>query len=469
MGLAALEVDQVPAGPVAGGYVRSDLADGLVQIAAAMGPGNGRLVLVVGEPAAATAGACRQALARLADSWRLVWSPVDVGELVTGLHGQGSVGPQPWTVIWLQSAQRYLVPDDPELAEEVAATLRGALHRPDGGPLLILGTVTVDPRRWHRLLQPPASGGRDLWAQTRALLQVASLVPAGPAVVSRSRGGLREPGPAVEAGAWPTAMDSVRPGAVAPVASRVEAADTGAPEATETAATETAATETAATETAATETEAGAAVAVEPQAPGGRSLAEPEALAPEGSSHTQAPPPASVGDAGTADEAWPEVGQDDMLADADESDALLDVGDAGLAVPGDMLPGAEEIRARLMGAGIASLGSLPPGPVVDALPQTAEGVRELAEAWERDGNLSGAERLYEIAAMSGDLHALAELSRIRRSPDALRDMAQLYTQAVKERNVAALFSLAAAGHGGAVRALRRILAARARPPRRRPG
>lgn len=148
-------------------------------------------------------------------------------------------------------------------------------------------------------------------------------------------------------------------------------------------------------------------------------------------------------------------------------EALTEPGDDGLPEVGeDDLPDPEEIRARLMGAGIAALGSLPPGPVVDAFPETAEGVRELAEVWERDGNLAGAERLYEIAAMSGDLQALAELSRLRRSPDSLRDMSQLYTQAVKERNVAALFRLAAAGHGGAVRALRRILAARTRTPRR---
>jgi hypothetical protein len=82
---------------------------------------------------------------------------------------------------------------------------------------------------------------------------------------------------------------------------------------------------------------------------------------------------------------------------------------------------------------------------------------------ELEGNVTGAERLYEQAAMGGDLGALGRLGQLRAMPGAEQDADRLYGQAAAERNTGVMFSLAAAGHTGALRLLGRLLAEAAAP------
>ena len=92
-------------------------------------------------------------------------------------------------------------------------------------------------------------------------------------------------------------------------------------------------------------------------------------------------------------------------------------------------------------------------------------MRERARGRELDGNLRGAERLYERAAIGGDLDALSCLGRLRAQlgSDQLAAQLELYRQARDARNTGVLFSLAAAGHAEALGLLRRLRDEAARP------
>ena len=90
--------------------------------------------------------------------------------------------------------------------------------------------------------------------------------------------------------------------------------------------------------------------------------------------------------------------------------------------------------------------------------------RSRAVRREEAGNMTGAARLYEQAAMAGDLEALARLGRLREAPGAEGTGARLdayVDQAVAEGNTAVLFTLAASGHPRALAELARL---RTAPP-----
>ncbi|MEV6182286.1 hypothetical protein [Streptomyces sp. NPDC052015] len=72
------------------------------------------------------------------------------------------------TIVWLNEAQHYLMPNNQRLAERVAAGLRNLLHTPDRGPVLILATIW--PQYWDTLTSPPSSGGPEPYEQARKLL-----------------------------------------------------------------------------------------------------------------------------------------------------------------------------------------------------------------------------------------------------------------------------------------------------------
>ena len=86
---------------------------------------------------------------------------------------------------------------------------------------------------------------------------------------------------------------------------------------------------------------------------------------------------------------------------------------------------------------------------------TPEEERRRAAGEEAAGNTEGAERLYEGAAVRGDLEALARLGRLRRDVDP--GATNIYVElALAERNTAVLFTLAAGGHPRALAELRRL-------------
>lgn len=97
--------------------------------------------------------------------WRL-WHPYDPTRPQAALADLERVGRH--TVVWLNEAQHYLMPNDHRLAERVAAGLRSLLHDPDRRPVLILATVW--PPYWDKLTHPPAEGGPDPYEQARKLL-----------------------------------------------------------------------------------------------------------------------------------------------------------------------------------------------------------------------------------------------------------------------------------------------------------
>ena len=101
-----------------------------------------------------------------------------------------------------------------------------------------------------------------------------------------------------------------------------------------------------------------------------------------------------------------------------------------------------------------------PAPELGSVEEPPEVLRDRALALEVEGNQEGAERLYELAAHSGDLVALARLAALRSggtprpSSDAAADL--MYEAAAGEGNTAVLFGLAAAGHGRALWLLSRL-------------
>jgi hypothetical protein len=335
------------------------------------------MVVVVGD-VSQTARVCRRELGRLPSSWRLVWIPRTPGELVAGLHGGR---PAPGTVIWLEDLRQYLFPADPELGEQAAAGLRGALLRPQTAPLLVLGTLPVDPQQWRQLREVPASGGRDRRAQARALLHSAMIVSSHPAI--RQEAGITLD-PSFEDGGGP-------PGG--PAGPGGELAE-GRPDVW-----------------------SGSPAAAGPVPP---SPAAAGPVPPSPAAAGPAPPPAAV---------------------------RSPTGEAAGR------PLEAHTTRRLAG----------PVPTAPAVPETPQALRERARLLEAGGDLPAAERLYERAAIGGDLEALSHLGRLRDSPGSEQDRDTLYGQAVAERNTGVMFCLAAAGHPGAARTLALLRAQAARP------
>jgi hypothetical protein len=102
-------------------------------------------------------------------------------------------------------------------------------------------------------------------------------------------------------------------------------------------------------------------------------------------------------------------------------------------------------------------------PLPLSVPEPADAARWRAVLREDAGNLTGAERLYEQAAMGGDLDALASLGRLR-DEGGRQAVETLLEQAVAEGNTAVLFTLAAAGDARALAELTRLRDEAAEPP-----
>ncbi|MDH6116422.1 hypothetical protein ABH930_000821 [Kitasatospora sp. GAS204A] len=92
--------------------------------------------------------------------WRL-WHPLSAGQLLDTLR-QDQVAP--YTVIWLNESQRYLLADPDE---QVGEELRRLLARAPG-PMLVLGTLQTEDHR--RLTARPTPAAADQYAQARELL-----------------------------------------------------------------------------------------------------------------------------------------------------------------------------------------------------------------------------------------------------------------------------------------------------------
>ncbi|MHA5049071.1 SAV_2336 N-terminal domain-related protein [Streptomyces sp. SD15] len=126
--------------------------------------GTSMLVMLVGRSVSGKTRSCWEALHTLPPEWR-VWDPVSHDLLAAALDAPASI--RPGTVIWLDDAERYLLPQGDDREEDIAARLRMLVANPRNAPVLILGTLW--PQHWETLTATPA-GGPDPHAHARALL-----------------------------------------------------------------------------------------------------------------------------------------------------------------------------------------------------------------------------------------------------------------------------------------------------------
>jgi tetratricopeptide (TPR) repeat protein len=131
----------------------------------AVAAGASRIVMLVGGPSTGKTRACWEAVQLLPDEWTL-WHPLNPTRPEAILAALPQVEPR--TVVWLNEAQHYLLPDDLKFAEPIAAGLRALLTDPERGPILVLGTIW--PKYWQTLTVPPGYGVPDPFDQARVLL-----------------------------------------------------------------------------------------------------------------------------------------------------------------------------------------------------------------------------------------------------------------------------------------------------------
>lgn len=127
--------------------------------------GNSRLAILVGGSSTGKTRACWEALQRLPERWR-VWHPFDPTRPEAADLELTRVSP--YTVVWFNEAQHYLLTADPAPGERIAAGLRTLLQDPARSPVLVLGTIW--PQYWDILTGPSPSYDLDLHAQARELL-----------------------------------------------------------------------------------------------------------------------------------------------------------------------------------------------------------------------------------------------------------------------------------------------------------
>ena len=136
--------------PVLPVYVPREHDAAVAAVVTAAAAGTSGIVVLVGGSFTGKTRACWEALELLRDlepGWWL-WHPVDSQGALAGLPGVG-----PWTVVWLNEAQRCLDTSD-GAGERVAAGLRELLRDRDRGPVLVLATLW--PELWAPLTARPS-------------------------------------------------------------------------------------------------------------------------------------------------------------------------------------------------------------------------------------------------------------------------------------------------------------------------
>jgi tetratricopeptide (TPR) repeat protein len=127
--------------------------------------GASRMAMLVGGSSTGKTRACWEAVHALPARWWL-WHPIDPGRPQAAARALAEVGP--YTVLWLNEAQHYLLTADPALGEQIAAGLRTLLTDPARQPVLVLGTMW--PQYWATLTAPSTPGEADPYAQAREVL-----------------------------------------------------------------------------------------------------------------------------------------------------------------------------------------------------------------------------------------------------------------------------------------------------------
>ena len=133
--------------------------------------GNSAIVVLVGDSSTGKTRACWEAVhSPPLAGWRL-WHPLDPGRPQAAADTLARIAP--YTIVWLNEIQHYLITPAVGLGERIAAGLRELLRTPERGPVLILGTIWPEP--WNTLTAAPGPGEADPHAQARALLTGTSI------------------------------------------------------------------------------------------------------------------------------------------------------------------------------------------------------------------------------------------------------------------------------------------------------
>ncbi|MFI7598280.1 tetratricopeptide repeat protein, partial [Actinoplanes sp. NPDC049681] len=162
----AITIDGQDALPALPPYVPRAHDGKLARVVAAVAAGHSSCAMLVGGSSTGKTRACWEAIQALPEPWRL-WHPYDPTRPQAAEAALDQVGP--YTVIWLNEAQHYLLTTDPTLGERIAAGLRRVLRDPGRAPVLILGTMWNE--YWTTLTTRPDPGAADPHAQARDLLE----------------------------------------------------------------------------------------------------------------------------------------------------------------------------------------------------------------------------------------------------------------------------------------------------------
>jgi hypothetical protein len=164
-----------------------ELVDGM------LADGRSRLVTLVGGSSTGKTRAGWE-LARYLEEQRpgrwWLWHPFDPTRPQAALVDLAKAGP--YTIVWLNEAQHYLMPADPGLGERIAAGLRTLLTDPGRGPVLVLATLW--PNFWTALTTRPTPENPDVFGQARDLLTLGTEVILGATFTPAELAGLAGPG-----------------------------------------------------------------------------------------------------------------------------------------------------------------------------------------------------------------------------------------------------------------------------------
>ncbi|MFE0906105.1 hypothetical protein ACFW3Y_23025, partial [Streptomyces rochei] len=163
-----LEVHHAIGSPVTGlpvlpAYVPREHDRWLAEVVAQAAAGASRIAVLAGGSSTGKTRACWEALQPLRERdepWRL-WHPIAPTRPDAALAELADIAP--YTVIWLNEAQEYLLPTP--LGEQIAARLRDLLRDPQRAPVLVLATLWLD--HWDTLTTRTET---DRHAQARELL-----------------------------------------------------------------------------------------------------------------------------------------------------------------------------------------------------------------------------------------------------------------------------------------------------------
>ena len=146
-------------------YVARDHDERLRKLVNECDLGTSAMVTFVGGSSTGKTRACWEAVQTLSPQWRL-WHPIDPSRPAAAAGDLAAAGP--YTVVWLNEAQFYLLGADPSVSERISAGLRTLLDDPDRAPVLILATMW--PEYWATLTARPPPGLPDRHAPARDLL-----------------------------------------------------------------------------------------------------------------------------------------------------------------------------------------------------------------------------------------------------------------------------------------------------------